>query len=227
MHVLRTIFWWFFFKNFQSYKFFWNLLLATSITSTVMANILQIFCKRQLNTLKNVFNTILERKMHTSSNTTVFLHNRTHLQVYFCRTCETTANTWSISLFSKEKNRFELRNYLTWTHFRSSDTNFYLITSCGFNLDESCCWFEALLVSYLWMKMKYMKKFTKIYSLERCQSTPSLFVSFFICIFFSQKKFLSFSYNFFLEKPYAKVNSLPFANLLLTKASPFKITSLW
>ena len=174
-----------------------------------MANILQIFGKRQLNTLKNVFNTILERKMHTSSNTTVFLHNRTHLQVYFRRTCETTANTWSISLFSKEKNRFQPQNYLTWTHFRSSDTNFYLITSCGFNLDESCCWFEALLVSYLWMKMKYTKKFTKIYSLERCQCTPSLLVSFFICFFFSQKKFLSFSYFFFWKSHTRKLILYP------------------
>ena len=55
----------FFFLNFQSYKFFGNLLLTTFITSTVMANILQICGKRRLNTSKNVFNTILERMMHT------------------------------------------------------------------------------------------------------------------------------------------------------------------
>ena len=127
------------FTFFQMYKFFWNLLLATSITSTVLANILQIWGKRQLNTSKNVCDTILERMIYISSNPNVFFHHQTHLQVYFGRICETTANTWSILLLFFEKNIFQPRYCLAWTHFRSSNTNFYRTTFCGFNLDESCC----------------------------------------------------------------------------------------
>ena len=56
---------------FQIYKFFWNLLLATSITSTVLANVLQIWGKRQLNNSKGVFDTILEWMMYISGNTTI------------------------------------------------------------------------------------------------------------------------------------------------------------
>ena len=41
----------------------------------IVANVLQVWDKRQLNTSKNVFNTILERMMYISSSTTDFLHN--------------------------------------------------------------------------------------------------------------------------------------------------------
>ena len=78
-------------------------MLATSITSTVLANILQTWDKCQLNTSKNVCNTILERMMYILSNTKAFLHNQTHLQVCFRRTCETTGNTWASCCFPKKR----------------------------------------------------------------------------------------------------------------------------
>ena len=141
----------------QIYKFFWNLLLATSITSTVLANILQIWGKHQLNTSKNVFNTILEWMMYIYQPVTLLSFI---IKCIFRFVFAGLAKPLKIlgASHCSPKNMFQPRYCLAWTYLWSSNTNFYHITISGFNLDQSCCWYQhSLCFIYRW-KMKQMKR---------------------------------------------------------------------
>ena len=171
--------------------------------------------------------------MYISSNTTAFLQNQTHLQVCFRRTCETTANTGSISLSPKKRICSNCDIVLLEHIFDQVKLIFIVLLFVGLIQMKVAVDFKyCLFFVYRW-KMKHMKRsplkrrnFANLHkvifgnqlllncvlfcSLEKSQCAPSLFFFLHILSFFFGKKDFFHSvrkicfFILFLENPYTK-----------------------